>query len=70
VKWYRKAGEQNDEFAQFNLGKCYYYGQGVATDCKAAAELFRKSAEQNDELPNAILATATSMDAAVLVLVY
>ena len=32
VKWYRKAAEQNDAKAQFNLGVCYDDGQGVAKD--------------------------------------
>ncbi len=32
VKWYRKAAEQNDAQAQYNLGVCYADGQGVAKD--------------------------------------
>ena len=50
VKWYRKAAEQNEANSQFDLGCCYYYGQGVMTDFKEAAKLFRKAAEQNNEL--------------------
>jgi hypothetical protein len=32
VKWYRKAAEQNDPDAQYNLGLCYTKGQGVTED--------------------------------------
>ena len=32
VKWYRKAAEQNDAGAQYNLGVCYANGDGVAKD--------------------------------------
>ena len=29
VRWFRKAAEQGDADAQFNLGRMYYEGQGV-----------------------------------------
>ena len=32
VKWYRKAAEQGDAQAQFNLGLMYSNGQGVPQD--------------------------------------
>jgi len=32
VKWFRKAAEQNEADAQFNLGICYFIGRGVAKD--------------------------------------
>ena len=32
VKWYRKAADQGDAQAQFNLGVCYRKGEGVAKD--------------------------------------
>jgi TPR repeat protein len=32
VKWYRKAAEQNLAEAQYNLGVCFYEGEGVAKD--------------------------------------
>lgn len=32
VKWYRKAAGQNHARAQYNLGSCYYAGQGLAKD--------------------------------------
>ena len=47
VKWYRKAAEQNDAEAQYNLGVCYANGQGVAKDEVEAVKWYRKAAEQN-----------------------
>jgi uncharacterized protein len=32
INWYRKAGEQNDNYAQVNLAQCYWKGNGVAKD--------------------------------------
>jgi TPR repeat protein len=34
VNWYRKAAEQGDERAQYNLGVMYAIGQGVAPPCQ------------------------------------
>jgi TPR repeat protein len=48
AKWFRKAAEQNDAPAQFNLGVCYHEGQGVAQDDVEAVRWVRKAAEQND----------------------
>jgi hypothetical protein len=47
VNWYRKAAEQNDAGGQFNLGRCYYKGKGVAKDEAEAVKWYRKAAEQN-----------------------
>jgi len=47
VKWYRKAAEQGDADAQFNLGVRYDAGQGVQQDMAAA--WLRKAAEQGHE---------------------
>jgi hypothetical protein len=38
--------EQRDAWTQNNLGDLYYYGYGVAQDYKAAAQWYRKAAEQ------------------------
>ena len=46
VKWYRKAAEQGDAVAQFNLGLKYDNGQGVAQDYTKAVYWYTKSAEQ------------------------
>ncbi len=45
--WFRKAAQQNDAEAQFNLGACYQNGEGVAKDYAEAAKWFRRAAEQN-----------------------
>ncbi|MCX6928247.1 MAG: tetratricopeptide repeat-containing serine protease family protein, partial [Verrucomicrobia bacterium] len=47
AKWYRKAAEQNCAEAQYNLGRCYYFGQGLTKDVVEAVEWFRKAAQQN-----------------------
>lgn len=46
AEWYRKAAEQGDETAQYFLGCCYRYGDGVQKDLKQAEEWLRRSAEQ------------------------
>jgi TPR repeat protein len=46
VYWYTKSAEQGDSDAQFNLGLCYYNGEGVPKDKKMAVYWFSKSAEQ------------------------
>ena len=46
VKTYRKAAEQGDAKAQFNLGDCYYFGKGIKKDYNEAVQWFRKAAEQ------------------------
>jgi TPR repeat protein len=45
-KWYRKAAEQGDQGAQYNLGGRYESGRGVNKDEGKAVEWFRKAAEQ------------------------
>ena len=46
AEWYRKAAEQGDAQAQFNLGHCYERGQGVPQDFSEAVKWYRKAAEQ------------------------
>jgi S1-C subfamily serine protease len=48
VKWYRKAAEQDDDSAQFQLGTCYFNGQGVQKDIVEAVTWYRKAAEQGN----------------------
>lgn len=43
---YRKAAEQGDAKAQYNLGVCYNRGLGVKEDINEACKWFRKAAEQ------------------------
>ena len=45
---YTKSAEQGDATAQYNLGVCYYNGQGVAQDNKKAVYWFTKSVEQGN----------------------
>jgi len=48
LKWYRKAAEQGNAHAQWDLGLCYASGQGVAKDEVEAVKWYRKAAEQED----------------------
>lgn len=48
VTWFRKAAEQGDASAQYNLGLMYDKGRGVAQDDKQAVAWYRKAAEQGD----------------------
>jgi TPR repeat protein len=45
---YRKAAEQGDVDAQFNLAAMYDEGKGVPQDYKQAVNWYRKAAEQGD----------------------
>jgi TPR repeat protein len=45
-EWYRKSAEQNNKYAQYNLGRMYGYGLGVFKDEKKAFEYYEKSAKQ------------------------
>lgn len=59
-KWYDEAGEKirfddvvsfaesGDQYAQFELGKRYYFGNGAALDYSAAFKLFKKSADSGN----------------------
>ncbi len=49
VKWFRKAAEQGNAPAQYNLGLCYAKGKGVRKSSKEAEKWFRKAAEQGLE---------------------
>jgi len=46
--WYRKAADQGDSNAQYNLATLYLKGKGVAKDVDEAVRWCKKSAEQND----------------------
>lgn len=49
ARWYRRAAEQRDEDAQYNLGYMYYYGLGVPQDRVEADRLFHQAADQGSE---------------------
>jgi TPR repeat protein len=46
AKWYRKAAELGDAKAQFELGRCYAKGKGVAKSMEEAATWYRKASDQ------------------------
>jgi len=48
-KWLHKAAKQGDVIAQLNLGRMYYYGEGVTKDNAEAGKWYRKAAEQGNE---------------------
>ncbi|MDC0588606.1 sel1 repeat family protein, partial [Porticoccaceae bacterium] len=48
VKWYRKAADQGDASAQFNLGIMYANGEGVPENDSEAVKWYRKAADQGD----------------------
>jgi TPR repeat protein len=48
MSWYRKAADQGNAPAQFNLGFMYFNGLGVPQDDAAAASWYRKAADQGD----------------------
>lgn len=48
VKWYTKAAEQGNMYAQYSLGVIYYLGDGVIQNREKAVEWFKKSAEQGN----------------------
>ncbi len=46
LRWFSKAAEQGNWFAQFKLGEMYYYGVGVNQNYTEALKWYRKSAAQ------------------------
>ncbi len=50
TKWLRKAAEQGDPRAQFNLALSYEKGQGIEKSETEAVKWYRKSADQGDAL--------------------
>ena len=46
VKWYRKAADQGNMYAQYNLGLCYEYGTGVTQSRTEAVKWYQKAARQ------------------------
>lgn len=50
VRWYTMAAQQNDSYAQLNLGSCYEWGEGVSTDYQKAAYWYELSANQGEPL--------------------
>lgn len=46
VEYYKKAIEQGYFLSEFNLGECYYNGNGVEQDLTLAAKWYEKAAER------------------------
>ena len=46
MRWYRKAADQGNAVAQYNLGGLYENGRGVAQDYAEAMRWYRKAADQ------------------------
>lgn len=55
VKWIRKAAEQGDAQAQYNLGVCYISGDGVVPNKQEAMKWLRKAAKQGHPQAKEIL---------------
>jgi len=49
LKWYRKAADQGNAIAQYNIGSMYATGHGVPQDDVTAHLWFSLSAAQGDE---------------------
>ena len=47
IYWYQKSAENENKFAQYNLGRCYKDGIGVEKDEAKAFEWYEKSAKQD-----------------------
>ena len=48
MKWYHKAADQGNSFAQYNIGVLYDRGQGVKQDYNEAMKWFYKAAKQGE----------------------
>ena len=48
VKWFRKAAEQNDSVAQYDMGSCCVNGNGTAKDYVEAYKWFNLASAQGD----------------------
>lgn len=46
LKWYKKAAEQGDAGAQFNLAVMYYYGEGTPQNYSQALKWYNKAADK------------------------
>ena len=55
VKWYTKAAEQGDVYAQVSLGDMYKYGEDVPKNATEAVKWYTKAAEQGDVMAQIIL---------------
>jgi TPR repeat protein len=56
LKWFRKAADQGEDVAQYNLGLMYARGQGVQQNHAEAVTWFRKAADQENTEAKKMLA--------------
>ena len=61
VKWYRKAAQQNDADAQYNLGVCHFKGEGVAKDHVEAYAWFLLAVRQGVDGAEEVVTRLESM---------
>lgn len=55
LRWYLKAAEQGNVYAQFNCGSCYDNGRGTEADLHKAFDWYEKAAEQGHARAQACL---------------
>ena len=48
AEWSARAAEQGFAEAQYELGECYYYGNGIDENETEAVKWYQKAAEQGD----------------------
>lgn len=51
----QRTADQGDDYAQAELGRMYYLGEGVPRDLKVAAQWYRKAADQGNDYAQARL---------------
>jgi uncharacterized protein len=55
MEWYRKAADQGNAYAQYNIGRLYDNGWGVEKDYTKALAWYQKAADEGDEDAKAAL---------------
>jgi TPR repeat protein len=58
---YSIKAKQGDAIAQYNLGLCYYYGEGVEKDKNTALYWYKKALEHQDDLTDNQIIVARAM---------
>lgn len=62
MRWYRKAADQGDAFAQTGIGCLYHDGLGVPQDYAEAMRWYRKAADQGNAFTSLIATGILSPD--------
>jgi len=60
MKWYRKAANDGDVIANWNIARLYEHGWGVEADSEAAKSWYQKAADRGDERSRRALETLQS----------